>query len=50
MQNPENFPLRGYRGLGNTSYNYYLLKDSENQPTGTGSLYDGGGGGVSGES
>ena len=26
----------------------YLLKDSENQPTGTGSLYDGGGGGAGG--
>ena len=27
-QNPQNFPLRGYRGLGNTSYNSYLLNDN----------------------
>ena len=27
-QNPQNFSLRGYRGLGNTSYNSYLLNDN----------------------
>ena len=38
-QNPPNFPLRGYRGLGNTRYNSYLLNDHTHTPDWISLLY-----------